>query len=66
MITQLEEENMSMEQAQLEGKKLIQEEITMHTVEALTDKVAQMRTKGKELTNNFHILEKEVQGAHTT
>jgi hypothetical protein len=35
-------------------------------VEALTDKVAQVKEKGKELAEKFHSLEKVVQGAHTT
>ena len=35
-------------------------------VEVLTYKVAQVKEKGKELAEKFHILEKVVHGAHTT
>jgi hypothetical protein len=66
MIAQLEEEKMSMEQAQSEGTTLLQEEITTQTIEVLTYKAAQMRTKGKEPTEKFHSLENEVQGARIT
>jgi hypothetical protein len=66
MISQLEEEKMSMAQAQSEGTTLLQEEIITQTFEALTNKAAQMRVKGKELEEKFHSLEKVVHGASTT
>jgi hypothetical protein len=44
----------------------MQEEITMQTVEVLTNKAMQMREKGKELAEKFLSLDREVQGACTT
>jgi hypothetical protein len=32
----------------------------MQIVEVLTDKAAQVKEKGKELTDKFHILEKAI------
>jgi hypothetical protein len=49
MIVQLEEEKTSRAQAQEKSASLMQEEITSHTIEALTSRAAQMREKGKEL-----------------
>jgi hypothetical protein len=66
MIVQLEEEKTSMAHAHSESTTLLQEHITMQIVEALTDKAAQVKEKGKELAEKFHSLEKVVQGAHTT
>jgi hypothetical protein len=66
MIVQLEEEKMSMAHAQSEGNITTGRDNNMQTVEALTDKAAQMREKGKELAEKFHSLEKVVQGACTT
>jgi hypothetical protein len=66
MIMKLEEENKSMSQTHSEGLIVLQEEITSQTVEALTEKSTQMREKGKELAEKFHILEKVVQGVCTT
>jgi hypothetical protein len=43
MIVQLEEEKMNMAQAYSEGTTLLQEEKKMQTVEALINKVEQMR-----------------------
>jgi hypothetical protein len=45
MIVQLEEEKMSMAQAYSEGTTLLQEEKKMQTIEALINKVEQMRKK---------------------
>jgi hypothetical protein len=66
MIVNLEEEKKSMAQAHSEGTTLLQEEITTQIVEALTDKVVQVKEKRKELVERFHSLEKVVQGARTT
>jgi hypothetical protein len=38
----------------------------MQMVEALTEKVVQVKEKGEELAGKFHSLEKVVQGVHTT
>jgi hypothetical protein len=66
IIVQLEEEKTIMTQAHSESATLLQEKITTQIVEALTDKDAQVKEKGKELANKFHSLEKTVQGVHTT
>jgi chromosome segregation ATPase len=64
LIVQLEEEKRNMEQAQTEGTTLIQEEITMQSVEALTGRVMQVQARGRELADKFHSLAEVVQGVH--
>jgi hypothetical protein len=66
IIVELEEEKTRMVQAHSESATLLQEQITTQMVEVLTDKVAQVKEKGKELAEKFHSLEKVVQGACTT
>jgi hypothetical protein len=62
----MEEEKTRMVQAHLESATLLQEQITLHMVEALIDKAAQVKEKWKELVEKFHSLEKVVQGMQTT
>jgi hypothetical protein len=66
MITQLEEEKKNMAQAQTECATMIQEEITVQALEALTEKVMQVQERGRELADKFHSLAEVVEGAHTT
>jgi hypothetical protein len=43
---------------------MIQEEITMQALEALTEKAVQVQTRGRELADKFHSLAEVVEGAH--
>jgi hypothetical protein len=45
---------------------MIQEEITVQSVEALTGKSMQVKTRGRELAEKFQILETTVEGACTS
>jgi hypothetical protein len=62
----LEEEKKNMIYAQTERETLMHDEITLQTVETLTNKDAQIRERGKELKDKFHILAEIFQGAHTS
>jgi hypothetical protein len=66
VIAQLEEEKKNMAQAHSESTTLLQEHITTHIVEVITDKSTQVKEKGEELAEKFHILEKAIQGVCTT
>jgi len=58
----LEEEKKNMAQTQAECTLIIQEEVTMQELEALTEKATQIQAKGRELTHKFHNLEEVVEG----
>jgi hypothetical protein len=58
----LEEGKKRMAHAHTESIALLQEQITTQMVKALTNKVVQVKEKGKELVEKFHSLEKDVQG----
>jgi Tfp pilus assembly protein PilN len=64
MITQLEEEKKNMAQTQAECTTMIQEEITTQALEALTEKVAQVQARERELADKFHSLAEVVEGVH--
>jgi len=55
-----------MAQTQVEYTTMIQEEITMEVLEELTEKVAQVQARERELAKKFHSLEEAVKGVHTT
>jgi hypothetical protein len=57
MIAQLEDEKKIVPQEQTEGATLMQEKVTVQSVEALTGKAMQIREKGKELEETFHSLD---------
>jgi hypothetical protein len=61
----LEDEKKSMAHTQEENETLLQEEITTQSIEALTNKAAQIRERGKELKDTFHSLAEDFQGART-
>jgi hypothetical protein len=44
---------------------MIQEEITVQALEALTEKVVQVQARGRELANKFHSLAEAVEGVCT-
>jgi hypothetical protein len=45
---------------------MIQEEITLQSLEALTEMAVQVQARGRELEDKFHSLAEAVEGAHTT
>jgi hypothetical protein len=60
----LDEEKRNMEHAHTEVTTLIQEEITMQSVEALTGRTTQVQEKGREIDDKFRKLIEVVQGVH--
>jgi hypothetical protein len=65
LIAQLEEEKRIMEKEHIEGTTLIQEEITMQSVDELTGRATQLQARGRELADKFHNLVEVVQGVRT-
>jgi hypothetical protein len=65
MITQLEAEKKNMAQTQVECTTMVQEEVTTQNLEALTEKVVQVQTRGRGLEDKFHSLAEAVKGARS-
>jgi hypothetical protein len=61
----LEEEKKNMAQTQAECTTIVQEEVTTQNLEALTEKAAQVQTRGRGLADKFHSLAEVVKGAHS-
>jgi hypothetical protein len=65
LIAQLEEEKKNMAKTHAECTTMVQEEITMQNLEALTEKAAQVQIRGRELADKFQSLAEIVKRARS-
>jgi hypothetical protein len=52
-----------MAQTHVECTTMVQEEVTMQNLEALTEKAVQVQTRGRGLVDKFHSLAEAIKGA---